>query len=128
MIEAGTWGAALAGDFVPQQAKEVTRRLMAGARRPTALVYDSEVMAIAGMATLAELDLSVPGDVSVVSWEDSTTCQVLHPTLTALNRDAVALGRQAATRMLHLLATDPTEPEGMTMQVLQRESTAAPTR
>ena len=126
MIEAGTWGAALAGDFVPQQAKQVTRKLVGAARRPTALVYDSEVMAIAGMATLAELELSVPGDVSVVSWEDSATCQVLHPTVTALNRDAVTLGKLAATEMLQLLDHEPIEQLDVDAVIVQRESTAPP--
>lgn len=127
-VDLGIWGQTLAGDFDAASADTATRRLLTAPEPPTAIIYDSEVMALAGMRVIAQLGLGIPADVSVVSWEDSTTCQVLHPTLTALNRDAVALGRQAATRMLHLLATDPTEPEGMTMQVLQRESTAAPTR
>ncbi|MFT3798355.1 LacI family DNA-binding transcriptional regulator [Microbacterium sp.] len=125
-IERGVWGTVLAGDFVPQQAKAATRKLLSSPRRPTALVYDSEVMAIAGMATIAELGLRVPTDVSVVSWEDSATCQVLHPTITALNRDAVTLGKLAATEMLQLLAHEPIEHPAVDAVVIQRESTAPP--
>lgn len=125
-LEAGIWGITLAGDFVPQRAKDATRRLMASPKGPTALIFDSEVMAIAGMATLAELGLAVPGDISVLSWEDSATCQVLRPTLTALNRDAAALGRQAATDMLHLLDREPVEEPPVVASVVPRESTAPP--
>lgn len=125
-IEGGVWGIVLAGDFAPQRAKSATRRLLSSPRRPTALVYDSEVMAIAGMATIAEAGLSVPRDVSVVSWEDSATCQVLHPTVTALNRDAVTLGKLAATEMLQLLDHEPIEHPDVEAVVVQRESSGPP--
>ncbi len=125
-LTAGVWGITLAGDFVPQQAKDATRKLMSSPKRPTALIFDSEVMAIAGMATLTEMGLVVPHDVSVLSWEDSATCQVLHPTVTALNRDAAALGREAATGILRLLDREPPAEPVMVAAVVQRESTAPP--
>lgn len=125
-IDHGVWGHSIAGDFDPHLAKEVTRRLMNSPKPPTALVYDSEVMAIAGMSTLAELGVSVPTDVSLVSWEDSTTCQVLHPTLTALNRNAVTLGKVAAAEMLQLLANEPVDQPAVPAQIVHRESTGVP--
>ena len=125
-LKAGIWGITLTGDFVPKRAKEATRKLMSSPKRPTALIFDNEVMTIAGMATLAEMELSVPADVSVLSWEDSATCQVLHPTLTALNRDAAALGRQAAGGILRLLDCDPADEPAMPATVVPRESTAPP--
>lgn len=125
-IDNGIWGQTIAGNFDPIAAQNVTRRLLASPHPPTALVYDSEVMAIAGMSALAELGVSVPADVSLVSWEDSTTCQVLHPTLTALNRNAVTLGKIAAAEMLQLLANEPVEHPLVEASVVHRESTAAP--
>lgn len=125
-IDNGVWGHTIAGNFDPSLAKDATRRLLASPQPPSALVYDSEVMAIAGMSTLAELGVAVPADVSLVSWEDSTTCQVLHPTLTALNRDAVTLGRIAASEMLQLLAHEPVEQPPVEAAIVHRESTAGP--
>lgn len=125
-IDHGIWGQTIAGNFDPVEARDATRRLLASPHPPTALVYDSEVMAIAGMSALAELGVSVPEDVSIVSWEDSTTCQVLHPTLTALNRNAVTLGKIAAAEMLQLLADEPVEHQLVDATIVQRESTAAP--
>lgn len=125
-IDKGIWGQTIAGNFDPQLAKEATRRLIGSPQPPTALVYDSEVMAIAGMSTLAELGVSVPADVSLVSWEDSTTCQVLHPTVTALNRNAVTLGKIAAAEMLQLLAHKPVEHPLVEAGIVHRESTAPP--
>ncbi|PJJ71544.1 DNA-binding LacI/PurR family transcriptional regulator [Diaminobutyricimonas aerilata] len=125
-IDNGVWGQTIAGNFDPSLAKDATRRLLASPQPPTALVYDSDVMAIAGISTLSGLGVAVPADVSVVSWEDSTTCQVLHPTLTALNRDAVTLGKIAAAEMLQLLAHEPVEHPPVHAAIVHRESTAAP--
>jgi len=126
MVDAGTWGAAVAGDFDPALTKQATARLVASPRKPTALVYDSEVMAVAGIAQLVQSGLDVPGDVSVVSWEDSATCRVMHPSVTALNRDAVSLGKSAATEILQLLRHESPEQPDVHAAVVARESTAAP--
>jgi DNA-binding LacI/PurR family transcriptional regulator len=47
------------------------------------------------------MGVSVPEDLSIVSWDDSLISQVVHPPLTAVTRDIQAYG-VAATR--HLLA------------------------
>lgn len=125
-VDRGIWGQTLVGGFDAAQARTATLRLLTSPQPPTAIVFDSEVMALAGMSVIAQQGLSIPEDVSIVSWEDSATCQVLHPTLTALDRDAVSLGRRAAAEMFTLLARTDLKPEPLRMQVVQRESTAAP--
>lgn len=123
-IDHGVWGQSLAGNFDPAVAGAATGRLMAAPQPPTAIIYDSEVMAIAGVSELAGRGVAVPADVSIVSWEDSTTCQVLHPTVTALNRDAVMLGHIAAAEILQLISGESVEHPDVAMAVVQRESTA----
>lgn len=125
-VDNGVWGQTLAGNFDPEPAGTATARLLRSPQAPTAIIYDSEVMALAGIRAITSIGLSSPSDVSVVSWEDSTTCQVLHPTLTALNRDAVVLGRSAASEMLALLGHEDANQRPMEMRVIQRESTAPP--
>ncbi len=125
-LDAGVWGTTIAGDFVPAQAKRATERLLTAPRRPTAIVYDSEVMAIAGMATLAERGVAVPAQMSIVSWEDSATCQVLHPTVTALDRDAGYLGRLAAAEMLRLLDHSDLAHVPVDAAIVARESSGPP--
>lgn len=125
-VDNGLWGQTLNGNFDAGQAGAATRRLLRAPQPPTAIVFDSEVMALSGLSVIAQAGLAVPDDVSVVSWEDSTTCQVLHPTLTALNRDAVSLGRAAADVLMGMLDGSVDEPRLLDMQVVARESTAAP--
>ncbi len=65
----------------------------------TAIVYDNDLMAIAGLRAALERGLSVPGDVSVVSWEDSALCQAVRPPLSVLKRNLSDIG-VAAIRLL----------------------------
>ncbi len=96
-------------DYSDAAGAAVTRRVLGGAAPPTALVYDNDVMAVAGVAAAAELGFSVPADVSVVSWEDSALCRMVQPWLSALSRDSVEFGRTAARALLALLDGGPAE-------------------
>jgi len=60
-----------AGEFNVEIAKEATRRMFAGPTRPDALFVANDHMAFAVMDVLRfDLGLSVPGDVSVVGYDD----------------------------------------------------------
>lgn len=90
----------VSSDFSPESGAGATRRLLAGAKRPTAIVYDSDVLAVSGLGVVNELGLSVPGDVSIVAGDDSLLCQVVGPPLTAVKRDIPAYGVAATRRLL----------------------------
>ena len=60
-------------------------------------------MAAAGLGVALRIGISVPSGVSIVSWDDSALCEVIHPSVTALRRDIAAAGTQAA-RMLQEMA------------------------
>ncbi|GAB3803242.1 LacI family DNA-binding transcriptional regulator [Micromonospora zhanjiangensis] len=97
------------GDYTGEDSARATRLLLARSDRdrPTAIVYDSDVMAVAGLGVAAEMGIDVPGQLSVVSWDDSTLCRLTHPPLTALTRDASGYGRHAATRLLAVVEGAP---------------------
>ncbi|MEU0488404.1 LacI family DNA-binding transcriptional regulator [Nocardiopsis changdeensis] len=98
--EAGLPGAVTVhSDYTGESGARTTRRLLARADRPTALVYDNDLMAVAGLGVAREMGVDVPGQLSIVAWDDSVLCQVVHPSLTAVARDVVAAGREVA-RML----------------------------
>ncbi|MFF6996874.1 LacI family DNA-binding transcriptional regulator [Streptomyces sp. NPDC008313] len=90
-------------DYSDAEGAAVTRRVLAGAAPPTALVFDNDVMALAGVAAATELGFRVPDDVSVVAWEDSALCRMVKPWLSALSRDTVEFGRTAAQELTSLL-------------------------
>jgi DNA-binding LacI/PurR family transcriptional regulator len=114
-------------DYSGEDGARITRRLLSGARRPTAIVYDNDVMAIAGLGVAQEMGLSVPGDVSIVGWDDSALCRLVHPPLTALQRDIPAYGARAAGLLLDLIDGKPAESvQTDTARLAPRGSTAAP--
>lgn len=84
------------------------RTVLSGPRPPTGLLFDNDVMAVAAVTAAHHLGLSVPGDVSVVAWDDSLLCQLVTPALTALGHDVAALGAHAARRLLDVI--DGVEP------------------
>ncbi|PUB31554.1 LacI family transcriptional regulator [Promicromonospora sp. AC04] len=90
-------------DFSQDEAAAATRALLARDERPTAIVYDSDVAALAGVTVLAEAGLSVPGDVSVASFDDSELVRLAHPPLTAMTRDTFELGELVAATTLSLV-------------------------
>ncbi|MEU2563073.1 LacI family DNA-binding transcriptional regulator [Streptomyces longispororuber] len=113
-------------DYSDAEGAAATRRVLRSASPPTALVYDNDVMAVAGVAAAASLGFAVPADVSVVAWEDSALCRMVHPWLTALSRDTVSFGRTAARELLGLLDDGPSATVQVPLpSLIERESTGA---
>ncbi|MFF8261890.1 LacI family DNA-binding transcriptional regulator [Streptomyces virginiae] len=112
-------------DYSDAEGAAATRRVLAEPQPPTALVYDNDVMAVAGSAVAAELGIPVPHRLSIVAWDDSALCRVTHPRLTALVRDTAGFGRLAAEELLSVLAGGPTGVrESERPRLEPRESTA----
>ncbi|MFB9234200.1 LacI family DNA-binding transcriptional regulator [Plantactinospora siamensis] len=97
------WSLSVPSDYSGEDGARVTRRLLSAPERPTAIMYDNDVMAIAGLAVAQEMGLAVPGELSIVAWDDSPLCQLVHPALTALSRDIPAYGGHAARHLLALI-------------------------
>jgi DNA-binding LacI/PurR family transcriptional regulator len=119
----------LTTDYSDAEGAAITRRVLVDATPPTALIYDNDVMAVAGTAVAAELGFVVPQDLSVVAWEDSPLCRMVSPWLSALSRDSVAFGHTAARELLALL--DGAAPRTVRVpmpELIFRGSTAAPGR
>lgn len=111
-------------DYSDAEGAAVTRRVLEAADPPTALIYDNDVMALAGAAAATGLGRSVPADVSVVSWEDSALCRMVKPWLSALSRDSVEFGRTAARELTALLDGGPARTVRVPVpRLIERDST-----
>jgi DNA-binding LacI/PurR family transcriptional regulator len=101
-----------------------TRALLGQARPPTAILYDNDVMAVAGLGEAQRTGVDVPAALSLMAWDDSPLCELVHPAVTALRRDVAAVGREAACRLRRIAAGggagDVREPLPL---LLVREST-----
>ncbi|MFF8900866.1 LacI family DNA-binding transcriptional regulator [Streptomyces lydicus] len=111
-------------DYSDAEGAEATRRLLDDARPPTAIIYDNDVMAVAGTAVAAGRGIPVPAALSIVAWDDSALCRVTHPRLTALVRDTPGFGRLAAQELLAVLDGGPHRTvQGELPHLEAREST-----
>jgi DNA-binding LacI/PurR family transcriptional regulator len=114
-------------DYTGEAGARATRDLLRARPRPTAIVFDNDIMAIAGLATAQELGFTVPAELSIVAWDDSPICGLVHPPLTALTRDIVAYGANAARLLLAVIAGEPVSSRlDEPAHLVARASTAPP--
>lgn len=94
-------------DYTAKAGVLATRALLARTadERPTAIIYDNDVMAAASVATLAGEGLRVPADLAVLAWDDSPLCELVHPPVTAFTHDVMAEGSLAAELLLTRIET-----------------------
>ena len=112
-------------DYSAQAGAAATRRLLSGTRRPTAIVFDNDVLAVAGLGVASEMGVRVPQDVSIVSFDDSAMIRLVRPAITSLTRDTVELGQRAAVLLREQIEADaplPSRP-GPELTLSVREST-----
>lgn len=128
LSDVGVHGEAFITDFSPARASTVTRELLSRRKRPTAIVYDNDVMAVAGLRVTQEMGFTVPDTVSLASFDDSVIAGLMHPSITCLTRDTFELGEGAARLLLQQIEDGITLPSiGGPQPVLTvRESTARP--
>lgn len=121
----GAAGRALEGDYGAESGLTRTRELLAAKDRPTAILYDNDVMAVAGLEVAAELGLSVPADLSILAWDDSAVSRLASPPLSVVSRDVHELGGTTARALLERVAEGPVHfRHGPDAQVIERHSTA----
>ncbi|WP_030157758.1 LacI family DNA-binding transcriptional regulator [Glycomyces sp. NRRL B-16210] len=113
-------------DYTGEQGARITRRLLSSANRPTAIIYDNDVMAVAGLGVAHELGLHVSEQLSIVAWDDSPLCRLTHPALTSLTRDISAYGSHCAEVLLTLIGADAPSPEKRAFSVQCRPAQLSP--
>jgi DNA-binding LacI/PurR family transcriptional regulator len=101
---AGARPAVVEADYTGPAGAEATRRLLESADPPTAILYDNDLMAVSGLAAAQSMGVQVPAALSIVAWDDSTLCELVHPPLTALSRDVAAYGACAAQQLARAAA------------------------
>jgi LacI family transcriptional regulator/LacI family repressor for deo operon, udp, cdd, tsx, nupC, and nupG len=96
---------------------------------PTAVTCYNDLVAIGVMRALRELGLDVPGDVSVVGFDDIDMASYLAVPLTTVRIPRREIGRRATQMLLkHVEAEQPTAPEKVVLnaELVVRASTASP--
>jgi len=111
--------------FSLSEAREVARRLLARPDPPTAVVCDSDMLAIGVYKAARDLHRMIPQDLSVVSFDDSIIAHMLDPELTTVAIPSSVIGEQACLLLLGALETGQVpEPRLVPLELVVRASTA----
>jgi DNA-binding LacI/PurR family transcriptional regulator len=84
-------------------------RLLAPARRPTAVLTVNDLVALGAISTCRSQGLRVPDDISIVGFDDIPFAAVAVPPLTTVAQPAYELGSRAAELLLRRMR-DPDAP------------------
>ncbi len=114
-------------DYSAEMGGRVTRKLLSSPDAPSAIVFDSDLLAVTGLGVAQQMGFAVPDDLSIIGWDDSLISQVVHPPLTAITRDIEAFGIAAARHLLAAVDGAPaTAVETVRGELTTRGSTGRP--
>lgn len=113
-------------DYTAEEGARATRELLVLPSRPTAIMYDNDVMAVAGLGACAAGGIRVPDELSILAWNDSPMCEIVFPPLTAMSRDVHEFGAQVTRRLLDVIdGLASTDLEDRPAHLVIRGSTGA---
>lgn len=116
-------------DITHSAGYQAMQQLLALNRVPTAVFCHNDLLAVGAMHAIRTAGLSIPGDVSVVGYDDTAGSAHLAPPLTTIRFSRKETGRQAATILFRAIER-PEDSEPTTVKVpvklVVRDSTGPP--
>lgn len=91
------------GGYRAETAERPARELLTLPDRPTAIFAANDLMAISTMQVAEELGLTVPGDVSVIGFDNVPESAMARPPLTTINQPLREIGATALAMLVQLL-------------------------
>ncbi|WP_075732206.1 LacI family DNA-binding transcriptional regulator [Streptomyces acidiscabies] len=115
-------------DYSGEAGARATRAMLTSADRPTAIVYDNDIMAVAGLSVAQEMGVRVPDDVSLLAWDDSQLCRLTHPRLSAMSHDVHGFGAEVARTLFGVILGEEVGSHPVATPVLTPRGSTAPPR
>ncbi len=115
------------GDYTRVQGRRCAEELLSLSPRPTAIFAANDRSALGVLDALARADLSVPGDISLLGFDNIPESAVVQPPLTTVEQPLREMGA-TATRMLMKLLRQETLPDRVfrtPTRLIVRQSTGA---
>ncbi|MGE7959525.1 LacI family DNA-binding transcriptional regulator [Pseudomonas sp. NPDC089530] len=115
----------LQSDFTSTGGYQAAARLLAH-NPPSAIFAGNDMMGIGVLRAAAERNIRVPGELSVIGFDDIQMSRYVYPALTTVGQSILQLGEQAAELLLRRIATPglATDQRIVTPNIVLRESTA----
>lgn len=86
---------------IPKDTPETIRSLLLSPDRPTAIVVSDDILAVALERVCLEIGLSIPEDLSIISFNNSLLARLTSPQLTSIDVNSCQLGIEAASQMIN---------------------------
>jgi DNA-binding LacI/PurR family transcriptional regulator len=109
--------------------RDAARELLLSEPDVTGLFCANDLIAAGAYAAARELGRRVPGDLSIVGFDDSFVAALVTPPLTTIRQPLARLGKEAAEVAIDLVDGTRTAPTRrmLPVELVVRESTAPPT-
>jgi DNA-binding LacI/PurR family transcriptional regulator len=116
------------GSFTEEYGATVLAQIMASERRPTAVFVASDIIAVGLMVSAKSMRLRIPGDLSVVGYDDIPAARHLSPPLTTVRSPLPDTARAAVDLIIELIKDRNTQRRHVVVPVgmIIRESAEAP--
>lgn len=111
------------GNFIEEGGYTATLKLLQK-KRPTAIFYGNDSMALGGIRAIKELGMRVPDDISVVGFDDIEAASFCHPALTTVRQPMAEMSENAVKTLVSLLKneTECFAQYVMPVQFIERQS------
>jgi LacI family transcriptional regulator len=122
------------GYFTYRSGLDAAEELLDQAVPPTAIFASNDDMAAASVAVAHRRGLDVPGDLTVVGFDDSALAKTIWPELTTIHQPIADMSRAAVDLLTGMLrskrdrADDPPQEIVLDYTLIRRQSDAAPRR
>ncbi|MCC8180990.1 MAG: LacI family transcriptional regulator [Planctomycetes bacterium] len=101
----------LKGNFQAESGYTLTRKMMAGKNKPTAIFAANDLMAYGAVRALTQAGFAVPGEVSVVGFDDISLSALFNPPLTTVRQPRLDMGGAAVKLLLERMEKHDLEPQ-----------------
>lgn len=91
------------GDFTESSGYTSAKALMNQVAPPTAIFCSNDDMAIGAMRAIQDMGLRVPGDVSIIGFDDISKASMVYPPLTTIRQPLFKMGETAANLVVDLI-------------------------
>src|SRR5690606_30938388 len=106
-----------------QAGRDAFRRLWWQKRRPTAILFGTDLQAIGALYEARRMGVKVPQQVSILGFDSIEEGEFMQPALSTIRLPAREIGEQAARRMVDLIeGRQPPPAKPLAHSILLRES------
>jgi LacI family transcriptional regulator len=118
----------LSGTYTPEFGRAAVDSLLARDPVPSAIFASSDYIVIGLLEGLRDREVAVPGEISVIGFDDLIFTQLLHPPVTTVRQPIADLARSAVTILLDCIKgiRHHREVVSLPIQLIRRASVASP--